>query len=238
MAHTIFRRALDFVADGMTLGLGSGRAANKFTELLGERVRAGLRVRGVPTSRVTAELAARVGVPLVGLDDAPRLDLTVDGADEVDPQLNLIKGYGRALVREKIVAAASRNLVILIGAEKLVTKLGARGKLPIEVVPFAAPVVLDRLCKLGIGGEIYRVDDLPFVSDNGNWIIDLAIDKSGGIGDAGALEAKLTGIPGVIGTGLFLGSASAVLVGDEQSFELRQEMRRPGCALSDSIDRP
>ena len=236
MANTIFRRALDFVADGMTLGLGSGRAANKFTELLGERVRAGLRVRGVPTSQATAELAARVGVPLVGLADAPRLDLTVDGADEVDPQLNLIKGYGRALVREKIVAAASRNLVILVGAEKLVAKLGARGRLRIEVVPFAAPVVLDSIGKLGIGGEVHRVDDHPFVSDNGNWIIDLAIDGSRGIGDARALEANLRGMPGVVGTGLFLGSASAVLVGDEQSFDLLQEMRRPGCALTESLD--
>src|SRR6516165_3956087 len=133
-------KALEFINDGAAVGLGSGHAAERFIRALGERVRAGLRVRGVATSRASAALAAEAGIPLTSLNDAMPLDITVDGADEVDPQLNLIKGYGHALVREKIVAAASRQLVILIGpehvSEKVVDTLGQRGKLPVEVVPF------------------------------------------------------------------------------------------------------
>src|SRR5690242_9252074 len=115
---TIFERALEFVADGMVVGLGSGRASRRFVESLGQRVRDGMRVRGIPTSQQTADLATKVGIPLVTLDDVPQIDVTVDGADEVDPHLDLIKGYGRALVREKIVAGASKQLVILVGEEK------------------------------------------------------------------------------------------------------------------------
>src|SRR5262245_18711348 len=132
---TIVDRAIELISNDALLGLGSGRAAHAFVRALGEQVRAGAkRVRGVPTSDSTAALAREVGIPLVELSDAGVLDLTVDGADEVDPQLNLIKGYGRALVREKIVAASSRKLVILVGEEKLVMQLGARGKLPVEIV--------------------------------------------------------------------------------------------------------
>ena len=146
---TIGERALEFVPNGAAIGLGSGRAAKSFVELLGERIRAGdLNVSGVPTSSETAELARRHGIPLVRLDQAGELAVAVDGADEVDPDLNLIKGYGRALVREKIVAASSRRLVILVGEEKLVPRLGARGKLPVEIVPFALPLCQRRLREL------------------------------------------------------------------------------------------
>src|SRR5262245_50290868 len=138
---TIVDRALELVPDHALIGLGSGRAAQAFVRALGERVRSGaLRVRGVPTSEETAEVARKVAIPLVTLAEADILDLTVDGADEVDPNLNLIKGYGRAMVREKVVAACSRCLVILVGEEKLVQQLGARGKLPVEILPFALPV--------------------------------------------------------------------------------------------------
>src|SRR5712692_2112758 len=141
---TIYERALEFIYDGATVGLGSGHASAEFIKLLGARVQAGLRVRGVPTSQATANLATQFGIPLVSLEEAMPLDLTVDGADEVDPELNLIKGYGRALVREKIVAAASKKLVILVGHDKEVTVLGARGKLPVEVVPFGLPFCRSR----------------------------------------------------------------------------------------------
>ncbi len=133
--------ALDFVRDGMRIGLGTGRAAAAFVEALGRRVAAGLRVTGVPTSEATAALARRLAIPLARLDEVPRLDITFDGADEVDPQLDLIKGNGAAMVREKIVALSSDQLVILVGPEKLVEKLGERGRLPIEVLPFGVALV-------------------------------------------------------------------------------------------------
>src|SRR5262249_51089221 len=150
LSMTIFERALQFVTSGSRIGLGSGRAARVFVRLLGERVRSGaLHVYGVPTSNETADLATQAAIPLLTLDQAGGLGLDVDGADEVDPNLDLIKGYGRALVREKIIAASSRRLVILVGEEKLVPRLGGRGKLPVEVVPFALPLCERRLRELG-----------------------------------------------------------------------------------------
>jgi len=209
--------ALALVTDGMTLGLGSGKASEKFIAALGDRVKAGLKVRGVPTSRGSAELAARVGVPLVELADGLPLDITFDGADEVDPQLNLLKGYGNALLREKVVAAASKRLVILVGperaAEKLVPALGSRGKLPVEVVAFALPLVADRLAKLGYPAEPLRAaDGGVFLSDNGNPILHA---KVGPLADPAALDRALHAIPGVVGTGLFLGMAERVIVQHE-----------------------
>ncbi|QDU19378.1 ribose-5-phosphate isomerase RpiA [Urbifossiella limnaea] len=209
--------ALALVADGMTLGLGSGKASEKFIAALGDRVRAGLRVRGVPTSRGSAELAARVGVPLVELADGLPLDITFDGADEVDPQLNLLKGYGNALVREKVVAAASGRLVILVGpersAEKLVPALGSRGKLPVEVVAFALPLVADRLARLGYPADPLRTPGGDvFLSDNGNPILHARV---GPLADPGALDRALHAVPGVVDTGLFLGMAERVIVQHE-----------------------
>src|SRR3954452_5908100 len=142
--------SLDMIAPGDVVGLGSGRASTEFIKLLGARVRDGFPVRGVPTSRSSEQLALSLGIPLVSLEQGMPLTLTVDGADEVDPNLDLIKGYGRALLREKIVAAASRRLVILVGEEKLVPQLGTRGKLPVEVVPFALPLCTRRLAALGL----------------------------------------------------------------------------------------
>src|SRR5262245_51146973 len=151
---TVYERALQFVQDGMKLGLGSGRASTHFIELLGAKVRDGLQVRGVPTSQASADAATAAGIPLVSPEEGMPLDLAVDGADECDPNLDLIKGYGRALVREKIVAAAAKTFVILFGNEpphgvKDVPVLGSRGKLPVEVVPFAVPLVQSRLRDLG-----------------------------------------------------------------------------------------
>ncbi|HUM15154.1 MAG TPA: ribose-5-phosphate isomerase RpiA [Candidatus Nitrosotalea sp.] len=203
-------RALREVPDGALIGLGSGRTASAFVRALGRRVREGLRVRGVPTSEATARLAREVGVPLAGLDEGI-LDLTVDGADEVDPHLDLIKGYGGALVRERIVAAAARRLIIVAGSEKLVPVLGARGRLPVEVVPFAGPLVMRELAGLGCRPTLRTVDGHVFVSDNGNWIVDCGVRP---IEAPAPFARDLRAIPGVVETGLFLGIADLVLVAE------------------------
>lgn len=204
------RRALDFVEDGQTLGLGTGRAAAAFVRALGERVREGLRVRGVPTSDATEALAREVGIPIVTLDEAGALDTTFDGADEVSPSLDVIKGYGGALVREKIVAASSRRLVILVGAEKLVDRLGARGRLPVEVVPFGAGLARRLLGEMGLPAEIRRdAGGAPVRTDNGNLVLDC---KVGPIEAPADLDARIQALPGVVGTGLFVGMADAVVV--------------------------
>ena len=219
---TIYERALELVRAGDVIGLGSGRASAEFITQLGERVRAGLSVRGVPTSRASEELARRVGIPLFSLAEGLPLALTVDGADEVDPHLDLIKGYGRALVREKIVAASSHKLVILVGPGKEVSVLGSRGKLPVEVVPFALPLCRQQLAKLGCNPVLYEEDGKPFVTDNGNHILDCAVAP---ILHPDQFEAHLRAIPGVVGTGLFLNMADTVLVGDDQ-FQLITEKQR------------
>lgn len=199
--------------DGVRVGLGSGRAAAAFVRALGARVRQGLAVRGVSTSEATAALAREVGIPLVELDRTP-LELTVDGADEVDPNLDMIKGYGGALVRERIVAAASRRQVILVTPDKMVPHLGARGRLPVEVIPFARPFCERRLEALGCRPEVRRDDrheGRPFVTDNGNLILDCGIDPPD---DPAAFERAIRAIPGVVDTGLFLGTADVVLLAE------------------------
>ena len=205
----IATRALDYVARGTVVGLGTGRAASAFVEALGERVRAGLDVRGVPTSEATASLAAKVGIPLLSLDEALSLAVTFDGADEVSPDLDLIKGYGGALVREKIVAASSERLIILVGDEKRVDRIGARGRLPVEVVPFARSLCERRLADLGCPSVVRMVEGKPFLTDNLNLILDCAVKS---IADPEALEREILAIPGVLGTGLFVGMADVVLV--------------------------
>ena len=214
--------ALDFVRDGMRIGLGTGRAATAFVEALGARVAKGLRVTGVATSEATAALAARLGIPLARLDEVPHLDVTFDGADEVDPGLDLIKGYGAAMVREKIVARSSDQLVILIGPEKLVKQLGERGRLPIEVLPFAVSLVRQELAKLGLESALrLTAEGAPLVTDNGNQVLDARLSPPL---DVRALEETICALPGVLGTGFFLGMADAVIVGSGDEVDLR---RRP-----------
>ena len=216
----IASRALDFVADGTVVGLGSGRAALAFVRALGERVQRGFRVRGVPTSEATAVVARENGIPLIALDDVESIDVTVDGADEVDPHLDLIKGYGGALVREKVVAAASRTEIILVGNEKLVAVLGSQGILPVEVIPFAVAFCKRRLAALGCRPQIRSTDGGPFVSDGGNYILDCGVDP---IPAAQELDDAIRVIPGVVGTGLFIGIADVVLVGEGTTV---RELRR------------
>jgi ribose 5-phosphate isomerase A len=210
-------RALEDVRDGMKLGLGTGSTARHFVDLLGERVRAGLKVVGVPTSEVTREQAIQCGIPLTTLDETPQLDLTIDGADEVDPALDLIKGGGGALLREKIVAAASERMTVIADATKWVEALG-RFPLPIEVMPFglsATRVAITRALETaGCPGELVLrkgTNGHAFVTDGGHWIIDA---KCARIPDVPRLAALLAGIPGVVEHGLFVALASKVILAD------------------------
>jgi ribose 5-phosphate isomerase A len=218
----IAERALDLVCDGDVVGLGSGRAAISFVDALGARVEAGLRVRGIPTSHATADLARRLQIPLTSLDEVGSIDVTIDGADEVSPELDLIKGYGGALVREKIVAAASKKLVILVGGEKLVEKLGERGKLPVEIVPFGLSACARRIAAMGYQSVARRDRDGLLRTDNGNHILDCAIPA---LDDPASLERSLSALPGVVGTGLFLGLADVVLIQHGDTVEVRERSR-------------
>lgn len=208
--------ALEFVFDGASVGLGSGRASSAFIRALGERCRDGLRVRGVATSSASATLATSVGIPLTGIEDGMLLDLTVDGADEVAPNLDMVKGWGGALVRERIVATASKRQVILVGTDKLVTTIGERGRIPVEVIPMAQWPVTHELLALGLAPTL-RMNSTgasPYVTDNGNVIIDFAAREPIVDGAAArAIERAVLDIVGVVDTGLFLGTADRVLVG-------------------------
>ncbi|HEV8360916.1 MAG TPA: ribose-5-phosphate isomerase RpiA [Candidatus Thermoplasmatota archaeon] len=204
--------AASLVHDGMVLGLGTGSTANLMLAALAARVRDGLKVRGVPTSETTMQLARHLGVPLTTLDDDPQLDLTLDGADEVDPQFRLIKGLGGALLREKVVAAASRRVCIMVDEGKLVAKLGTKAPVPVEVARFAWQPVQARLRAIGAEPALRRTPDgAAFVSDNGNVILDARFAR--GIDQPEELERALNNIPGVMENGLFLGLATEVVVG-------------------------
>ena len=214
--QAVAARALDLITDGAKVGLGSGRASTAFITQLGARVRQGLRIVGVPTSTASGHLARGVGIPLIELDENVELDLTVDGADEVAPNLDLVKGWGGALVRERIVAAASQRQVILVGREKLVRSLGERGRIPVEVIPLACGPVTRSLKALGLVPTV-RLDadgTRPFLTDNGNLTLDCAVHAT--LHDARSarqLESAVLAVPGVVDTGLFLGTAERVLVG-------------------------
>ena len=204
------RRAIELVQDGMTLGLGSGSTANIAIRLLGERVRAqGLRIRGVPTSFVTAALAAQVGLELVELNDVDRVDLTIDGADEIGPGLALIKGGGGALLREKIVAAASDLVVIIADSSKLVPQLGAF-PLPVETIPFARTMIERRLSGLGLHPRLRSGANGIYLTDQGNEIFDC---HAGAMPDAPGLARELSAIPGIVEHGLFIGLAQRAFIG-------------------------
>ncbi|GIK80641.1 MAG: ribose-5-phosphate isomerase A [Alphaproteobacteria bacterium] len=211
--------ALDFVRPGMRLGLGTGSTARHFVELLGERVRNGLDVVAVATSEATQADAERYGIPLTTLDETPELDLTVDGADEIAPDLSLIKGGGGALLREKIVAAASARMVVIADASKFVSTLG-RYPLPIEVVPFGLAATRRAVEAAAeatgcAGPAILRRnrDGHAFVTDGGHWILDASLER---IADPRSLAERLAAVPGVVEHGLFIGLAhAAVLAGPD-----------------------
>ncbi|MFH0300643.1 ribose-5-phosphate isomerase RpiA [Bradyrhizobium sp. 31Argb] len=216
-------RALQEVRDGMKLGLGTGSTAKHFVDLLGEKVRAGMKVVGVPTSEATRAQAEACGIALATLDEIDHLDLTVDGADEVDPALNLIKGGGGALLREKIVAAASDRMVVIADESKWVDPLG-RFPLPIEVIPFglaATKAVIGKaFAEAGVAGQmVLRTgkDGHVFVTDGGHWIVDAHLGR---IGDAPRLAGLLSVIPGVVEHGLFIGLAGTVVLAGAQGIRV------------------
>ncbi|MBI3461586.1 MAG: ribose-5-phosphate isomerase RpiA [Planctomycetes bacterium] len=213
--------AAALVEPSMVVGLGTGSTANYVIDELGRRVHdEGLHFVGVPTSETTAHRARTAGIALVTLDGHPEIDLTIDGADEVDPALRLIKGHGGALLHEKIVAAASRRLVIVVDASKLVQQLGERHAVPVEVVAFGWRAAARRMERLG-GQPQRRViaeTGQPFVTDSGHWILDCDF---GPIADPGRLEAALKDIPGVVENGLFVGLTDAVYIGKENSVEIQ-----------------
>lgn len=209
----------------MKLGLGTGSTAKHFVELLGEKVRAGMKVIGVPTSEATRSDAERCGVPLTTLDEVDRLDLTIDGADEIDGALNLIKGGGGALLREKIVAAASDRMIVIADDSKWVEPLG-RFPLPIEVVPFGLGATLRAIeaafAATGVAGELTirkGQNGHAFVTDGGHWIVDAHLGR---IPDAPRLATSLASIPGVVEHGLFIGLADMAILAGTQGIRIVQ----------------
>ena len=216
------KRALDLIRDGQVIGLGTGSTAKFAIEGLGRLVREGLSVKGVPTSVATERLARELVIPLVNLNEAGVIDVTLDGADEVDPDFNMIKGGGGALTREKLVALASVKRVILVDESKLVSRLGESRLLPIEVLPFAWTLAARLLTGLGCVASLREHDGDPFVTDNGNHILDCAF---GPIEDAATLEKRIKLLPGVIECGLFIGIADTLVIGFDDRVEVRE---RPG----------
>lgn len=207
------RRAADLIQPGMTVGLGTGSTVFFTLERLSERIKEdGLEVRGIPTSADTETKSRAFGIPLCSLDSGASIDLTIDGADEVDAKFNMIKGGGGALLREKVVASLSKRVVIIVHEAKVVENLGALFPLPVELVPFARTPVRASLIALGCE-PLLRVDSngQPFLTDNGNEIFDCAFE--GGIADPAAMALALSGIPGVVESGLFLGLCDHLIIG-------------------------
>lgn len=217
------RRAAELVEDGMTLGLGTGSTVLFFLERVAERIREeGLELRGVPTSLDTETKAREMGIPLAGLGETESIDLTVDGADEIDGNFDMIKGGGGALLREKVVASISRREAIVVGPEKVVDRLGSTFLLPVEVVPFARPVVDRALTALGCQPSLrVGAGGADYLTDNGNEILDCRFPE--GIADAADLERRVLHLPGVVECGLFVGLAHVVVIGHpDGAVEIRE----------------
>jgi ribose 5-phosphate isomerase A len=220
LKHAAAVRAIAEVRSDMVVGLGSGSTATFVVQELGARVADGLRITGVPTSERTRALAMQLGVPVAPPDDWPAIDLTIDGADQVERgSLNLVKGLGGALLREKIVATASHRMVVVVDDSKIVDRLGRVTPLPVEIVAFGRQRTLARLAELGLRPELRLADGRPFISDGGNHIADCHVDA---VADPRRLETELSAIVGVVETGLFLGLASMVIVGHPGGIEVME----------------
>ena len=205
------KKSLDFIEDGMVVGLGTGSTATRFIKLLGERVKRGLKIRAIPSSNTSKELAESLSIPVTDFQTCPEIDVAIDGADEIAPGLALIKGGGGALLHEKIVASAAKRFIIIADSSKLVTRLG-KVPLPVEVIPAATPLVTRKLTQMGIRSTIRRLDTgSNFITEEGNLILDC---DCGEIQDADTLAASIRNIVGVVEHGLFLHMAERALVSD------------------------
>ncbi|HXF41435.1 MAG TPA: ribose-5-phosphate isomerase RpiA [Blastocatellia bacterium] len=211
--------AIDMVRDGNIVGLGTGSTAKFAIEGLGRLVRGGLSIKGVPTSIATQKLAQEQAIPLIELNDVDRIDITIDGADEIDSAFDMIKGGGGALTREKLVALSSKKRVILVDESKLVSKLGQSHLLPVEVLPFAWKMAQHALEKLGGTATLRMRNDQPLITDNGNYILDCGF---GAIENARHMESEIKLLPAVIECGLFIGIADTLVIGFEDRVEVRK----------------
>ena len=206
------------IEPGMVIGIGTGSTAAYMIQALARRIQAGLHIVGaVPTSEATEQLARSLGIPLTDLDTYPELDLALDGADEIDGHLNLIKGGGGALLREKIVASAARRFIVIADVTKQVTQLGLKAALPVEVIPFALTPVSRRLQALGASVQLRQQSIQPFRTDNGNLILDCSF--ANGIVDPVDLHVRIRSIVGVVETGLFLNMAEQALIGGPEGVQ-------------------
>jgi ribose 5-phosphate isomerase A len=211
-------RAIQFVESGQVVGLGTGSTAALAIQGLGRLVKQGLTITGVPTSTRSERIARELGIPLVTLNDCLRLDITIDGADQIDDRFDMIKGGGGALIREKLVAIASDREIIVVDESKLVSRLGVSVPLPVEVLQFAWRLSSRLLAELGCVPKLRESAGLPFESDNGNYILDCDF---GAITDPRSLEASIRQVPGVVESGLFVGLAQTVVIGSESGVEVR-----------------
>jgi len=214
-------RAIEAVGSGQVIGLGTGSTAKFAIEALGRLVREGVSIKGVPTSIATERMARELGIPLVDLNEAGVIDVTLDGADEIDPNFNMIKGGGGALTREKLVAQSSIKRIMLVDESKLVAVLGQSRPLPVEVLPFAWTLSARKLSDLGCVPSLRKVGERPFITDNGNHILDC---QFGLMKEPAVLESKIKLLPGVIECGLFIGIADTLIIGFDDRVEVRERM--------------
>jgi len=209
---TAAKQSLEFVKDGMTVGLGSGSTATHFIKLLGEKVKAGLKIRSISSSKASEDLARSLSIPITDFRQAPEIDVAIDGADEIGPHLALVKGGGGALLREKIVASAAKRFIVVADSTKIVARLG-KFPLPVEVIPMAAPLVEKKIRELGISSKVRQAKTGgDYITDEGNLILDCACEV---IQDPDALAASLRAMVGVVEHGLFLNMAEMALVAGE-----------------------
>ncbi|WP_447969442.1 ribose-5-phosphate isomerase RpiA [Nitrospira sp. M1] len=206
-------KSLDYIQDGQTVGLGTGSTVKYLLQALAPRVQAGLRIQGVPTSEETATLARQLHIPILQDEDCWNIDVAIDGADEVDPHLNLIKGGGGALLREKIIAANAKQFVVIVDEDKLVSSLGDSFLLPVEVIPFGWPSTVRTIEQLGYQATRRERNGHAFVTDNHNYVLDL---QGTAIANPSRLAQQLNEIPGVVESGLFVGMTSILIVGSPQ----------------------
>jgi ribose 5-phosphate isomerase A len=217
------RKAADYVRDGMVVGLGTGSTAKHVILALGERIKKGLKIKGVPTSQETARLARKAKIPLLPDGAVWPIDVAIDGADQVDEQLNLIKGGGGALLKEKIVAAAARQFIVVVDHTKRVPVLGGSFPLPVEVIPFGWRNTAQQIEALGGQPVLRKKDGKVCTTETGHYILDVHMAR---IDDPAAMESELNQIPGVIENGLFVGRTAILIVGSPQGVDVRQKSKR------------